>query len=121
MSIRRELETFIAALRFFTRLNVPGAQGQGSVALERAIRYFPATGLIIGGIAALVFALSTFFWPKTLAVLAAISVAIYLTGALHEDGWSDMVDGFGGGQDRTGKRRWPSCAIPASAASAPSP
>ena len=23
-----------------------------------------------------------------------------VTGALHEDGWSDMVDGFGGGWDR---------------------
>jgi len=100
MQIREEFESFVAALRFFTRLKLPGRTGHGSVALERAIRYFPATGLIIGGIAALVFAATTFFWPKPLAVLAAIAVVIYLTGALHEDGWSDMVDGFGGGQDR---------------------
>ena len=100
MPIRRKLETFAAAIQFFTRLRTPGTQAQGSVALERAIRYFPATGLIVGGIAALVFALASVFWPKTLAVLAAIAVAIYLTGALHEDGWSDMVDGFGGGQDK---------------------
>ena len=99
MQIREEFESFVAALRFFTRLKLPGTTGHGSVALERAIRYFPAAGLIIGCIAAFVFAVTTFFWPKSLAVLAAIAVAIYLTGALHEDGWSDMVDGFGGGQD----------------------
>jgi len=98
--LRAELESFVGALRFFTRLNVPGSLGRDGVALERAIRYFPASGLIVGAVAALVFFLSSFFWPKTLAVLAAIAVAIYLTGALHEDGWSDMVDGFGGGFDR---------------------
>jgi adenosylcobinamide-GDP ribazoletransferase len=27
--------------------------------------------------------------------------SLYLTGAFHEDGWSDMVDGFGGGWERT--------------------
>ena len=100
MTTRSELETFIGALRFFTRLPVPGPLGQDSVALERAMRYFPAVGLIIGLLAGLAFAVTSFFWPKTLAVLAAMAAAILLTGALHEDGWSDMVDGFGGGWDR---------------------
>jgi adenosylcobinamide-GDP ribazoletransferase len=26
-----------------------------------------------------------------------MAITLYLTGAFHEDGWSDMVDGFGGG------------------------
>ena len=97
---RKELEAFVGAIRFFTRLNVPGALGRDGVALERAIRYFPATGLIVGTIAAVVFLAASLFWPKTLAVLAAISAAVLLTGALHEDGWTDMVDGFGGGFGR---------------------
>ena len=101
MSTRSELETFLGAIRFFTRLPVPGTLGQDSVALERAIRYFPAVGLIIGALAGLAFAVTTFFWPKTLAVLAAMGTAIMVTGALHEDGWSDMVDGFGGGWEKT--------------------
>jgi adenosylcobinamide-GDP ribazoletransferase len=100
MSVRSELESLIGAIRFFTRLNVPGGHGHGSVALERAIRYFPAVGLLIGAIAALVFALAALVWPKPLAVAAAIAAAIYLTGAIHEDGWSDMVDGFGGGSSK---------------------
>lgn len=100
MSTRSELETFLGAIRFFTRLPVPGTLGQDSVALERAIRYFPAVGLIIGALAGLAFAVTSFFWPKTIAVLAAMGTTILVTGALHEDGWSDMVDGFGGGWDR---------------------
>jgi len=100
MSTRSELETFLGAIRFFTRLPVPGTIGQDSVALERAMRYFPAVGLIIGALAGLAFAITSFFWPKTLAVLTAMGTAIMVTGALHEDGWSDMVDGFGGGWDR---------------------
>jgi len=97
MSARRELESLIGAIRFFTRLPLPGQLGHSGVALERAIRYFPAVGLLIGGMAALVFVLASLVGPKTLAVVAAIAAAIYLTGAIHEDGWNDMVDGFGGG------------------------
>lgn len=97
MSVRSEFETFVGAIRFFTRLPVPGQFGHGGVALERAIRYFPTSGLIVGSLAALAFFLSSFIWPKTLAVLVAMAIAIYFTGAIHEDGWSDMVDGFGGG------------------------
>lgn len=99
-TVRREFDTFVAALRFFTRLPLPGEPAQGGIGLERAIRYFPACGLVVGGLAALVFAFATFFWAKTLAVLAAMATAIHLTGALHEDGWTDTVDGLGGGRDR---------------------
>ena len=100
MSFRSELETLVGAIRFFTRLPLPGDFGHSGVALEKAIRYFPLAGVIVGGIAALVFSLCMLVWPKTLAVLAAMVSVIYLTGAMHEDGWSDMVDGFGGGWDR---------------------
>ena len=100
MSIRSELEYFFGAIRFFTRLPVPAWVGHSSEALERSSRYFPAVGLIVGVIAALLFVLTSFFWPKTLAVLAAMAITLYVTGAFHEDGWSDMVDGFGGGWEK---------------------
>jgi adenosylcobinamide-GDP ribazoletransferase len=97
MTLRNELEYFFGAIRFFTRLPVPTWVGHSSVGLERSTRYFPAVGLIVGAIAALVLVLTSFVWPKTLAVLASMAITQYLTGAFHEDGWSDMVDGFGGG------------------------
>jgi adenosylcobinamide-GDP ribazoletransferase len=97
MTIRNELDYFFGAIRFFTRLPVPAWVGHSSEGLDRSTRYFPAVGLIVGGIAALIFVLTSFVWPKTLAVLASMAITLYLTGAFHEDGWSDMVDGFGGG------------------------
>ncbi|WP_291994310.1 adenosylcobinamide-GDP ribazoletransferase [Candidatus Accumulibacter sp. ACC003] len=98
--IRHELEYFFGALRFFTRLPVPAWVGHSSEALDRAARYFPAVGVLVGAIAALVFMVCERFWPTSLAVLAAMASSIYLTGAFHEDGWSDMVDGFGGGWEK---------------------
>ena len=99
-SERSELEHFLGAIRFFTRLPVPAWVGHGSDALERAARYFPAVGLIVGGIGALVFGLFFFIWPKTLALLASMAATLYFTGAFHEDGWGDTVDGFGGGWEK---------------------
>ncbi len=98
--LRRELEYFLGALRFFTRLPVPAWVGHSSEALNKAARYFPAVGLLVGLIAALAFVATSLFWPKTLAVLAAMAATLYATGAFHEDGWSDMVDGFGGGWEK---------------------
>ena len=100
MSVTREIDALIGAIRFFTRLPLPGQRGHSSASLERAMRYFPVAGLVVAALAALTYALAALVWPKTLAVLAAIALAIVLTGALHEDGWCDMVDGFGGGASR---------------------
>ena len=100
MSARRELDSLLGAISFFTRLKLPGHNAHGEVALERAIRYFPAVGLLVGAIAALVFVVAALVWPKTLALVCALAAAVAVTGAIHEDGWSDMVDGFGGGANR---------------------
>ena len=99
--LKLEIEYFFGAVRFFTRLPVPAWVGHSSAALERSSRYFPAVGLVVGAIAAVVFALTSLLWPKTLAVLASMAITLYVTGAFHEDGWSDMVDGFGGGWGKT--------------------
>ena len=101
MTLRNEIEYFFGAVRFFTRLPVPAWVGHSSAALERSSRYFPAVGLVVGAIAAVVFAVTSLLWPKTLAVLASMATTLYVTGAFHEDGWSDMVDGFGGGWGKT--------------------
>jgi adenosylcobinamide-GDP ribazoletransferase len=99
--IRRELAYFFAAVRFFTRLPVPAWVGHSSEALDRSTRYFPAVGLLVGAVAALVFWLTAHVWPLSLAILAAMASSLYMTGAFHEDGWTDMVDGFGGGWEKT--------------------
>ena len=98
--LRRELEYFFGAIRFFTRLPVPGWVGHSAEALNRSARYFPLVGLLVGGIGALVFLGAMQLWPQPVAVLLSMAATIYATGAFHEDGLSDAVDGLGGGWDK---------------------
>jgi adenosylcobinamide-GDP ribazoletransferase len=96
----RELEYFFGAVRFFTRLPVPAWVGHSSEALNHSARYFPAVGLLIGGIGALVYLGAAQLWPQSVAVLLSMAATIYATGAFHEDGLSDTVDGLGGGWEK---------------------
>ncbi|MBP5986082.1 MAG: adenosylcobinamide-GDP ribazoletransferase [Azonexus sp.] len=98
--IRREMEYFFGAVRFFTRLPVPAWVGHSAEALNRSARYFPAVGLLVGGIGALVYLAALKLWPQQVAVLLSMAATIYATGAFHEDGLADTVDGLGGGWDR---------------------
>lgn len=98
--IRREIEAFFGAMRFFTRLPVPAWVGHSAEGLNRSARYFPAIGLLVGGLAALVYVLAAMVWPKSVAILLAMAASIYATGAFHEDGLSDATDGLGGGWDK---------------------
>ncbi|MBS1129084.1 MAG: cobalamin-5-phosphate synthase [Proteobacteria bacterium] len=98
--IRRELEYFFGAIRFFTRLPVPGWVGHSAEALNHSARYFPAVGLLVGGIGALIYWLALHLWPQPVAVLLSMAATIYATGAFHEDGLSDTVDGLGGGWEK---------------------
>lgn len=99
-SIRRELHAFLGAVRFFTRIPVSDHIPHSEALLNHAARYFPAIGLLVGVISAMVFGLSSLLLPQTISVLLAMSASIYLTGAFHEDGLSDMTDGLGGGWDK---------------------
>jgi adenosylcobinamide-GDP ribazoletransferase len=96
----KNLEYFFAALRFFTRLPVPAWIGHSAEQLNHAARYFPLVGLIVGGIGAAVTLAAMQFWPDSIAVLLGMMATLLATGAFHEDGLADMIDGFGGGWTR---------------------
>ena len=96
----RELATFFAALRFFTRLPVPAWVGHSPQQLEQAARYFPLVGIVVGAIGALVTVAAAQRLPASLAILAGMTATVLVTGAFHEDGFADAVDGFGGGRDK---------------------
>jgi adenosylcobinamide-GDP ribazoletransferase len=98
--IRREAEYFFAALRFFTRLPVPAWVGHSAEQLNRATRYFPLVGIIIGALGAGVTLAAAQLWPAAIAVLAGMITTLLATGAFHEDGLADSIDGFGGGWTR---------------------
>lgn len=98
--LKREFHALLGALRFFTRIPVPERIPHSEALLNDAARYFPAIGLIVGAASAAVFAIAHLVLPQSVSVLIAMSASIYLTGAFHEDGLSDMTDGLGGGWDK---------------------
>ncbi len=95
--LRQEAEAFFGAVRFFTRLPVPAWVGHSQEALDRAARYFPLVGLLVGVLGGLTFLLAAFVLPVSIALLLSMAATLLVTGAFHEDGLADAVDGFGGG------------------------
>ncbi len=96
----KEAEYFFAALRFFTRLPVPAWVGHSAEQLNHAARWFPAVGLIVGGVGAGVTLAAALAWPTAIAVLLGMAATLLVTGAFHEDGLADTIDGLGGGWTR---------------------
>ncbi len=92
------LKRFQLALSFYTRL--PHPQALDYKQLPEAAVYLPMIGWLVGGICALVFYLADLLWPQTTAAILALTAGILLTGALHEDGFADVCDGFGGGMNK---------------------
>ena len=93
----RQCRLFFTALAFFTRIPCISWAGSSDDELNHAVRYFPLIGIFVGLTAALVFLLAASLLPQTLAVLLSMSATLLLTGAFHEDGLADAVDGLGGG------------------------
>lgn len=92
-----QLRLFLTAVQFFTRLPVPAWVGHSAAQLDQAARYFPAVGFVVGGLAAAVWWGAAQILPLPIALLLSMTASILVTGALHEDGLADFVDGFGGG------------------------
>ena len=95
--IKREADYFFGALRFFTRLPVPAWVGHSSEALNHSARYFPLVGILVGVLGGLTFLLAAYLLPASLALILSMAATLLVTGAFHEDGFADAVDGFGGG------------------------
>lgn len=96
----KEWRYFLLAVGFFTRIPVPSFANFEQQELNHAAKYFPLVGIIVGMIGALVFVLAARIFPTGIAVLLSMVATIYVTGAFHEDGMADSIDGIGGGWDR---------------------
>lgn len=94
----RALQQCLMAISYFTRLPVPINYDP---ALNAGMpKYLPAIGWIVGGIFALSFAIGQWLLPLPVAVILSLILCLAATGALHEDGFADYCDGFGGGWDK---------------------
>jgi adenosylcobinamide-GDP ribazoletransferase len=86
-----------AAIALLTRLPAPRDSLRGADAAWA----WPIAGALVGLIAALAGALAMALnLPPMVAAAAALTVQIFATGAMHEDGLADCADGFWGGWER---------------------
>lgn len=95
------MNIFYNALLFYSRIRVPKSVVCTDETMNKAYRFLPLVGLIVGGIAATVFFVSQYFFlPKEVSIVLTMAAMMLATGALHEDGLADFADGFGAGRDK---------------------
>jgi adenosylcobinamide-GDP ribazoletransferase len=90
------MRSLIAALRFLTRLPLPGPDTRAED-LGAAVGWFPVVGALVGFATAGVFVLATRLWSAGVAAVLAVGFGLLFTGGFHEDGFTDATDGLGGG------------------------
>ncbi|WP_246534647.1 adenosylcobinamide-GDP ribazoletransferase [Aliiroseovarius lamellibrachiae] len=87
-----------AAMGLLTRLPVPVNAETATARGAAGAWAWPLVGVVVGAISGLVaLALMTLGLPLPLAAIIALSAQVLMTGALHEDGLADTVDGLWGG------------------------
>ncbi|MEN3280856.1 MAG: adenosylcobinamide-GDP ribazoletransferase [Solirubrobacteraceae bacterium] len=91
-----------AAVAFLTRLPV-GTTDLTAARLSRAAPWFPAVGLLVGGVMAGTRAVANLVLDPTPATVLALLAAVMVTGGLHEDGLADAADAMGAHADRERK------------------
>ena len=86
-----------AALIFFTRLPFWRLYQPPKECYKTVVEHWPLAGWLTGAAMALTLWIGSMYLPYAVAVVVAIIARLLLTGALHEDGLADFLDGFGGG------------------------
>jgi len=95
--MKREIRIFFTALMFFTRIPCPKWVDHSEEYLNKASKYFPVIGIIIGSVSAFIYWLFQLIFPAEIALILSMISSVIITGAFHEDGFADVCDGFGGG------------------------
>lgn len=90
----------ITALIFFTRLPLWRWFSVPSENFQRVIYYWPFVGWLTASVMSLTLLVTSAFLPLSVAITLTIISRVVLTGALHEDGLGDFLDGFGGGHSK---------------------
>lgn len=102
-ALQNTFKRTLAALSFFTRLPFWRMANLEKRHYERVVPLWGLVGWFTGGVMAAVFMAAAACGLSTgTAVALALTCRVLLTGALHEDGFADFCDGFGGG---TGRQR----------------
>ncbi len=90
------MRSLIAAIRFLTRLPMPGPDTRVQD-LPSAVAWYPLVGAGIGAAIGAIFVWLSTGLPPWVAAVLAVAAGLLLTGGFHEDGATDATDGLGGG------------------------
>ncbi len=103
--LSHEMRRIAGAFIFYSRIPLPSSWF--SAKTSHCSRYFSLVGWLVGGVSVGIWLLAQMMFsdsPGTfsevslpIAILLGMIAAVLLTGALHEDGFADTCDGFGGG------------------------
>jgi adenosylcobinamide-GDP ribazoletransferase len=97
----RPFAELLFSLRFLTRLPIPFTRTLDPPLLSHSMRFFGFAGALIGALNGVVLiGLHALHLPSLMAATLTCAFGALVTGALHEDGLSDMMDGLFGGKSR---------------------
>ena len=95
---KSELNAFLLALQFLTRLRFPVEFSAD--AMRASPRWYPGVGVVIGLVTGILYWGAALLFTPVLAAILSTAAGLILTGGLHEDGFADACDGLGGSQPR---------------------
>lgn len=100
--LRQEGRAIVASILYFSRFPIPMAPLMDDDDWRRAMSWWPLVGIGVGLAAAGVWWLAAVVLglPGGVAAGLVVATGIIATGALQEDGFADVCDGFGGGASR---------------------
>jgi adenosylcobinamide-GDP ribazoletransferase len=98
--VKEELKILGTAILYYTRLPWPFHFEYAEQYLTKSVRYLPFVGIVTGSFCALILYLSQLLLPIMPAIALSMVASVLLTGAMHEDGFADFCDGFGGGSTK---------------------
>lgn len=90
------LRPLLLAMQFLTRIPVPAISNTSNNEMGRSMLWYPAVGLIIGGLLFGVWSVTDGIAPLLRAALI-LAAWVLVTGALHLDGLADSADAWLGG------------------------
>ncbi len=90
----------LTAVRFLTILPIPTKRKITERDLGRSAAWFPAVGVLLGGLLYLSFRIFSLFLSSFTVNVFVLVFWVFLTRGFHLDGLADTSDGVGGGASR---------------------
>lgn len=92
--------SLVISIQYFTRIPLPINVNFDDKTVPKAIFFYPFVGWIIGLLTFGLYKLTHNLFPELLLSVLIISFTYWLTGAIHADGWMDVMDGIGSSRDK---------------------